>query len=117
MNNLIFYGIVFIIIYFAYVIFVIIRKKKLKKFQNNTCVKYLERVYQLDMKTISIKQMSHVIALANATIITITLALISITNYLILKMLLAFAILIPFQLLIYHIIGKCYQIKHKKGEK
>ncbi len=116
MKEILFYGIVFIILYLSYVLFVIIRKKKLGKFRNNTYVKYLENVYHLDMNTISIKSLAHVIALANAVIITVTLYVIGITNNLLLKMLLAFAILIPFQLLVYHIIGKSYQIKHKRKE-
>ncbi len=116
MKDLIFYGIVFLILYLIYVVFVIIRKKKLDKFRNNTYVKYLENVYHLDMNTISIKTLAHVIALANAMIITVTLYATSITSNLLFKMLLAFAILIPFQLLVYHIIGKSYQIKHKRKE-
>lgn len=116
MKEILFYGIVFIILYLSYVLFVIIRKKKLDKFRNNTYVKYLENVYHLDMSAISIKVLAHVIALANATIITTTLWVIGITNNLLFKMLLAFAILIPFQLLVYHIIGKSYQIKHKRKE-
>ena len=116
MKEILFYGIVFIILYLSYVLFVIIRKKKLDKFRNNTYVKYLENVYHLDMSRISIKALAHVIALANAVIITTTLWGVSITNNLLLKMLLAFAILIPFQLLVYHIIGKSYQIKHKRKE-
>lgn len=115
MNDIIFYGIVFLVIYLSYVLFVIIRNKKLVKFEENTYVKYLEKVYQLDMGKISIKRLAHVIALSNAFIITTTLAIIGITDSLLLKMLLAFAILIPLQLLVYHIIGKCYQVKHKRG--
>ena len=116
MEDLLFYGIVFLILYLSYVLFVIMRKKKLDKFRYNTYVKYLENVYELDMSTISITTMAHVIALSNAVIITFTLYAISITDNLLFKMLLAFAILIPFQLLVYHMIGKSYQIKHKRKE-
>lgn len=115
MKDIIFYGIIFLVIYLSYVLFVIIRKKKLVKFENNTYVKYLENVYKLDMSTISMKRLAHIIALANAFIITATLYIIGITDDLLFKMLLAFATLIPLQLLVYHIIGKCYQIKHRKG--
>lgn len=116
MKDIIFYGFVFSIIYLSYVIFVIIRKKKLDKFRWNTYVRYLENVYQLDMNRISIKGMAHIIALANAMIVTITLYVVSITDNLLIKMLMAFAVLIPFQLLTYHMIGKLYQIKYKKRE-
>lgn len=114
MKDIIFYGLVFSMIYLSYVLFVIIRKNKLDKFRNNTYVKYLENVYQLDMNNVSIKGMAHIIALANAMIITVTLYGVSITDNLLIKMVMAFAVLIPFQLLVYHIIGKLYQIKHKK---
>lgn len=114
MKDVIVYAIVFLVIYLSYVLFVIIRSKKLNKFRNNTYVKYLENVYQLDMNNVSIKRMAHVIALANAMIITTTLCVVSITDSLLIKMVMAFAILIPFQLLIYHIIGKLYQIRYKK---
>ncbi len=116
MRDVIFYGIVFFTLYFSYVLFVIIRKKKLEKFKNNTYVKYLENVYHLDMNTIPIKVLAHVIAFANAMIITATLCAISITANLLFKMLLATAILIPFQLLVYHIIGKIMQMKQKRKE-
>ena len=112
--ELLFYSIIFLLIYLSYVLFVIMRKKKLKKFYNNTYVKYLENVYHLDIQTISIKGIVHVIALANASIITFTLWAIGITNHLLIKMIFAIVILIPFQMLVYHIIGKCYQRKHRK---
>lgn len=117
MKEFIIYGIIFLMLYLCYVLFVIIRKKKLERFADNTYVKYLENVYQLDMKTISLKQMAHVVAACNAFIITVTLYAIGMTGNYLFKMLLAFAILIPFQLLVYHIIGKCYQIKHKRKRK
>ena len=118
MKKFMIYGIIFIFLYLCYVLFVILRKKKLEKFSNNTYVKYLENVYQLDMQTIPIKQLAHVIAFANAFIITSTLYIIGITDNYLLKMLLAFVTLIPFQLVVYHIIGKIYQRKHKmKGRK
>ena len=117
MKDLIFYGMVFVILYLSYILFVIVRKKKLEKFSHNTYIKYLESVYQLDMKTISIRQIAHVIAIANSLIITGTLYAIGITDNYVLKIMLAFVVLIPLQLIVYHIIGKCYQMKHKKGVK
>ena len=117
MKDVMIYGIVFLMLYLCYVLFVIIRKKKLERFRDNTYVKYLENVYRLDMKKISLKQMAHVVAASNAFIITVTLYAIGMTENYLLKMLLAFAILIPFQLLVYHMIGKCYQIKYKRKRK
>lgn len=114
MNDVLFYGIIFLIIYFCYVLFVITRKKKLQKFENNIYVKYLEKLYHLDLSQLNMKSLAHTIALSNSLIITITLWAVGITNHYLYKMLLAIAILIPFQLLIYHIIGKIYQIKNRR---
>lgn len=116
MKEIIGYGLVFLFIYLSYLFFVILRKKKLNKFRNNTYVKYLENVYHLDFKNVSIKRLACIIAFANAGIITVTLYVINIANHFLIKMVMAFITLIPFQLIVYHIIGKCYQIHQKKGE-
>lgn len=114
MKDLIFYSIIFIVIYLFYLIFVILRKKKLDKFKKNTYVIYLERMYNLDLSKCNMKILANIIALSNSLIITFTLIIISNIDNLLLKMVLAFAILIPFQLFIYYIIGKIYQKKYKK---
>ena len=47
MKYLINFIIVFIIIYLFYFLFIINRKEEVKKFKNNTFVKYLVRIYKL----------------------------------------------------------------------
>lgn len=113
MQEVIFSLIVFIIIYLIYWITVILRKKKLEKFKNNTYVRYLQLIYHIDIERINIKSLAKVIALTNSFIISFTLYFISITDSLFLMLLLAVAIFIPLQLLSYHIIGKYYQKKQR----
>lgn len=116
MQNFVLSMFAFIIIYLLYLTTVILRKKKLEKFKNNTYVKYLEMVYHLDIRKVNIKKLANTIALTNAFIIALTLYLVSITESIFLKLLLAFAIFIPLQLLFYHIIGKKYQKKTRRKE-
>lgn len=114
MKDVLGYGMIFILLYILYILFVIQRKKKIDQFQNSIFVKYLEKIYHLNIKTIAIKKLAHIIALTNAFIITITLYITSITDQLIFKMLLAFTSLIPMELITYHIIGTHYQRKERK---
>ena len=113
MKEIIISFIAFIIIYLFYLLFVILRKKKLEKFKDNMYVKYLVNMYQLDLTKINIKSLANIIALVNSFIIASVLYCVSITDNMILQVLLAFAILIPLQILGYYIIGKVYQKKGK----
>ena len=106
MKYLITWFIVFIIIYLFYLLFVILRKKKMNNFLDNTYVLYLIRVYKLNKEKINKKKLAHLIALSNAFIIATTFIVISFIKNFILMMLLAFVVLIPLQLGVYHIIGK-----------
>lgn len=117
MKEFIFYGTVFLSIYLCYVTFVFLRKNKLDKFRDSMYIKYLEKVYQIDIERIKIKRIAHMVALTNAMIITVTLLIISHVNHFLIKLLLTFVVLIPFQLLFYHIIGKWCQKKYMKGVK
>ena len=116
MSDIVISIIVFIIIYLFYLLFVILRKKKLLLFRNNIYVRYLESKYRLDISLLNLKKLANTIALANSFIIALTFYLIGITDNFLLKMLLAFAILIPIQIFIYHIIGIFYQKNIRKKE-
>ena len=105
--------IVFIVFYLLYLFFVILRKKKISKFSESTYIKYLTRVYKLDIKKLNIKKAAHLISLGNAFIVATTFLIIfSIKNYF-LMLGLTVLVVIPLILIVYHIIGKCL----KKGEK
>ena len=112
MKYFLIWTIVFVAIYLLYFFFVILRKKKLAKFKDNTYVKYLVRRYKLDPKKLDTKKLAHLISFANAFIIaTVFMIVISIDNYIIM-LLVALVTLIPLLLIVYHIIGKILQ----KGE-
>ena len=113
MKYLVSFIIVFLIIYLLYLLFVILRKKKLNTFKDNTYVNYLVKVYKLDKEKLDNMKLAHIIALSNAFIIATTYVIIINVKNLILMLLLAFVVLIPIQLFVYHIIGKTL----KKGEK
>lgn len=112
MEKLMLWITIFIIVYLTYLLFVIIRKNK-KAYNENTYISYLIRVYKLNESKINMNKLIHVIALANAFIIASTFIIISYPKNFIVKMFLAFIVLIPLQLFIYHILGKIL----KRGEK
>lgn len=109
MEDLIFSLIVFVIIYLLYFIFVINKRSKLEKMKDNSNVIYLINKYGLDLKKVDIKVLGHIIALTNSFILSTTLFLISFINNLAFKILGCIIILIPFQFIMYHIIGKMYE--------
>ena len=96
---------IFIVVYFFYLFLVILRKDKLEKFKNNTFLKYLVRIYKLDINKLNIKNMANTIALSNAFIIAITYSIVILINGFIKQMLMALGIFILLELLVYHIIG------------
>ncbi len=104
--------ITFIIIYLFYLIFVIIRPKKLQKFKDNMYVKYLVNNYNLDLNKVNLKKLANIIAIINSFIIAVVLGIVSITDNILLWVILSIVLLIPFQLISYGIIGKICQ---KKG--
>jgi len=105
MQYLIIWIITFIVVYLFYFLFVIMRKKKLPQFKNNSYLKYLVKVHKLDMKKLDMKEMANIIALANAFIISTTFAIVAILDSFYMQMLLALALLILLQLFTYYIIG------------
>lgn len=116
MKELVIYIITFLIIFLFYFLFVIIRKKKLEKFRENIYVEYLTRVYKLDINRIRIKDLALAIALINSFIIATTVFILGFINSWILKFILGFIVLIPLQLLMYHIVGKIFEKRFKEEE-
>lgn len=113
MKQLILWLTIFIAVYLFYLLFVILRKKKLELFKNNIGFSYLVKVYKLNTKKIDTKEIAHIIALANSFIIATTFVVIDFINNFYLKMFVALILLILLQLLIYHIIGKCLKRRDK----
>ena len=115
MEDLIFSLITFVVIYLFYVIFVINKKSKLEKMKDNPGVIYLVSKYKLDLKKINMKVLAHMIALTNSFILSVTLFILSFVDNFMLKILLCFVIIIPFQYVMYMIIGKMYK-KEKRNK-
>ena len=105
MNYLINFIVVFMIVYLVYLFLVILRKDKLKEFKNNTFLRYLVRIYKLDIKKLDMKKMANIIALANSFIIALTYTIVIMFDGFIKQMLMAIAIFILLDLFVYHIIG------------
>lgn len=105
MNYLINFIVVFMIVYLVYLFLVILRKDKLKEFKNNTFLRYLVRIYKLDIKKLDMKEMANIIALANSFIIALTYTIVIMFDGFIKQMLMAIAIFILLDLFVYHIIG------------
>ena len=105
-KNIIVYFMIILIIYLFYYLFIAIRKEQLKKFKNNTFYRYLLKVYKLDSKKHNMKNMVKIIGLANGFIIATTYQIVMLIKGLTLQLLMAFAVFILLDLIVYHIIGK-----------
>ena len=115
MENLKLFLTTFIVIYLFYLVFVVLSKKRVATFYNNSYVKFLKNVYNVDVYSISNKTLANIVSLSNSFIIALTLVIVDITDEFYLKILLAFAILIPLQLIIYYVIGKVLNRKSDKN--
>ena len=105
MKYLVMWITIFIIIYLFYLLFVILRKKKLELFKNNTGLRYMVKVYHLDLTHYNIKTLANLIAITNAFIIATTFIVVDFISNLYLKIILALITLVILQLLTYHIMG------------
>lgn len=114
MEEIIFYVVSMFVLFLLYYIFVIRNKKRLQKFSKNTYVSYLVGVYKLDKDKINQKQLAMAVIMVNSFIIATTVFIIGFINNLILKFVLGFIVLIPLQLLMYHIIGKIFQKRFRR---
>ena len=105
MKEILFSLIIFVIIYLFYIVCVITRKNKLDKLMTGMEVMYLKKRYKLSLKKVSKKKIANLIALTNSFIVSITVLLVSIIDNYILKLMIAFIILVPLIILGYHLIG------------
>ena len=100
------YAAIVALVYLAYYLFIAIRSEQLKKFKNNTFYKYLIKTYKLDPKKHDMKSMVKTIGLANGFIIATTYEIVICIKGFVLQLLMAFAVFIILDLIVYHIIGK-----------
>lgn len=114
MEKLIWFIIVFSVIYLFYFLFIICRKKKLEKFKTSVEVQFLIKKFKLNIDKINIKLLAHLIAMANALIISTTFTIVEFFDNVIIKLMMAFVSLMFLILVIYSILGKT--LKKKEGK-
>lgn len=104
----------FIVIYLMYLLFVILRKKKLEKFKTSTYVSYLINMYKLDLKKMNITILAHEIALINAFILATSLYVFGLFENITVGIVVAILTVFALIFIMYHILGKMYQKKEVK---
>lgn len=113
MDKLIWFFVVFLIIYLFYFIFVICNKKKLGKVKKSTEILFLKKKFKLKLDKMNDKFLAHGVALTNAFIIASTFTVVELFENIIIKLMVAFVMLIILILTIYSIFGKI--LKKKEG--
>lgn len=124
MENIIIFIGLFIIVYFAYLVFVILNKNALEKMKTGRELSFLKRNYNLNYNKLNMKKVVNAIAIANAFILSLTTTLVSFLNswidnfyiWLIVSLIMSILFLIPFILISYHLIGSHFR-KIQKGVK
>ena len=114
MKYIIMFVVSFLVVYLAYLMTVILNKKKLKKFETSNQALYFVKKYNVKISDKNVKLLANLVALSNAFIISITLVIIDLVPNYILKVLVAFVIIIPLILVLYHIVGL---VMLKRGNK
>lgn len=98
--------IAYFVVYGIYLITVINKPKKLKKFQNGTELTLLKRKYKIEVKEEEQKKVAKMIARTNALIIAVTFGIVTYFKNMWLSLILGFIIMIILILIMYTIIGK-----------
>ena len=114
MKYLILFVVTFLIVYLLYLVTVVLNKKKLKKFPKSNQVIFFVKKYGVKVDDSNSKELANLIALANAFIISLTITVIELIPNFILKVLVAFPIIIILILVSYDIIGKTMLKRGKK---
>lgn len=114
MKYIIIFVVSFLVVYLAYLFTVILNKKKLNKFETSNQALYFVKKYNVKVSDKNVKLLANLVALANSFIISTTLIIIDLVPNYILKVLVAFVIIIPLILILYHFVGL---IMLKRGNK
>lgn len=104
----------FLVIYLLYLFIIVLRKKGLEKFKTSKQLDYFKIKFKLDIKKLNFKKFANALAVTNAFIIAFTVTVIEVFDNWILKVLVAFLILLPLMYLLYNVIGKYYKKKEGK---
>lgn len=105
-RDIVTYFIIILVIYLFYLLFIGLRKEQVKKFKNNTFYKYLIKTYKLNPKSHDMKNMVQIIGAANGFIIATTYEIVLFIKGFTLQFIMAIALFIILDLMVYHIIGK-----------
>jgi len=114
MNFVIIFLVSFVVVYLAYLITVILNKKKLDKFKTSNQVLLLVKKYGIKVTDSNVKEIGYLVAFANAFIIATAITIVELISNFILKILVAFVVIVPLILIIYSFIGKYLQKKESK---
>lgn len=104
----------FLVIYLLYLFIIVLRKKGLEKFKTSKQLDYFKIKFKLNIKKLNFKKFANALAVTNAFIIAFTVTVIEVFDNWILKVLVAFLILLPLMYLLYNVIGKYYKKKEGK---
>lgn len=104
----------FIISYLVYRLVIIQRKKGFEKFKESKQLQYFKTVYNINFDKINIKKFANSLALTNAFIIGLTVTIMDFIPNFILKILVAFIVLLPLMLISYKLLGQAYKKKEGK---
>ena len=115
MKELILYFVAFIISYLFYLIFVLSRKRVLKKFPDGKEMKYLQIKYGVKINDRNLKSIANKVCLANSFILATTVYVVCLFDNLFVEIIVGLFILVILILILYHIIGTYY--KNKQGGK
>ncbi|MBE6152027.1 MAG: hypothetical protein E7165_01775 [Firmicutes bacterium] len=110
MEFIIIFLVSFAVVYLLYLLTVISNKNKLEKFKTSNNVLILVKKYKLTITDSNVKLLAHLVALANAFIMAFAITIVELVNNFILKILVAFLVIVPLILISYHLIGK-YMLK------
>jgi ABC-type multidrug transport system fused ATPase/permease subunit len=101
--------VVFVALFLTQYILVVNKNKKFNEKKAPKEMLFLLRVYKLDINKINYKKSLIAISIINSLIMTITFTLIIFISGLLLQLILAFFILVPFVFISYSLLGKYYQ--------
>lgn len=111
MKLIIIFLVSFIVVYLAYLITVIWNKKKLLKFKTSNQVLLLVKKYGIKITDLNVKNVANLTAISNSFIIATAITIVELVNNFILKILVAFIVIVPLILIVYSLMGKYLQKK------
>ena len=115
MRELLLYLGTFVLAYLFYLIFVLSRKRVLKKFPDSKNAKYLKIKYDIKINEKNVKGIANCVFLANSFILATTVFIVCLFDSFILGLIVCVLPLILMIVILYHLIGTHY--KKKQGGK